>query len=213
VDAVITTRELGRMVRAARINWAGLNAEEQYDNPFGQATGAAVIFGTTGGVMEAALRTVAEIVTGKTLENLDFVNTRGKDGIKEFTVELPEITLKGAVVHGTGNAGEMLERIKKGEAEYHFIEFMGCPGGCSTGGGQPIVDAQAKLEKDVFELRAKAIYDEDKALPIRRSHENPFIKKLYDEYLEKPNSHKSHHLLHTEYTERVKYAEDLMAVK
>jgi NADP-reducing hydrogenase subunit HndD len=206
VDAVLTTRELAQMIKTARINWQSLNDDEPFDNPFGQASGAAAIFGATGGVMEAALRTVAEKVTGKRLEDIDFKSARGKDGIKEFTVELPGVTLKGAVVSGTGNARKVLERIKSGEASYHFVEFMGCPGGCVTGGGQPIVDAQTRLDLDVFERRAAAIYDEDKSLPVRRSHENPFIDKLYKEYLEEPNSHKAHHLLHTEYTAREKYA-------
>jgi NADP-reducing hydrogenase subunit HndD len=209
VDAVLTTRELAQMIKTARINWQSLNDDEPFDNPFGQASGAAVIFGATGGVMEAALRTVAEKVTGKRLEDVDFKSVRGKDGVKEFSVELPGVTLKGAVVSGMGNASKVLERIKSGEAVYHFVEFMGCPGGCITGGGQPIVDAQTRLDLDVFERRAKAIYDEDKSLPVRRSHENPFIDKLYKEYLEEPNSHKAHHLLHTEYTAREKYPVDL----
>lgn len=212
VDAVLTTRELARMIKTARIDFVNLE-DEQFDDPFGAATGAAVIFGTTGGVMEAALRTVAEIINGKRLEDseIEFKKTRGQDGIKEFTVELPSVTLKGAVVSGTANAKKMLERIKAGEADYHFIEFMGCPGGCVTGGGQPIVNALKKSEVNVFDLRAKAIYDEDKSITIRRSHENPFVKKLYKEYLGEPNSHKAHHLLHTTYTGRELYPKDEMS--
>jgi NADP-reducing hydrogenase subunit HndD len=209
VDAVLTTRELARMIKTAGINFTELS-DEEFDNPLGQATGAAAIFGATGGVMEAALRTVAEKIIGKRLDDINFKSVRGADGIKEFTVELPNITLKGAVVSGTGNARKLLERVKAGEADYHFIEVMGCPGGCITGGGQPIVDAPTKASVDVWALRAKAIYTEDESLPIRRSHENPFIVKLYDEYLGEPNGHKAHHLFHTSYTKRVHYDEGLM---
>ena len=204
VDAVLTTRELGRMIKTAGIDFLALK-DEEYDDPFGPASGAAVIFGASGGVMEAALRTVAEIVTGKPLESLDFEMVRGQDGIKEFSVNLPDITLKGVVVNSTGNARKILEKVKAGEADYHFIEVMGCPGGCVTGGGQPIVNAKTRAEVNVFDLRAGAIYDEDKSLPIRKSHENPAVKKLYEEFLEKPNSHKSHHLLHTTYVHRGLY--------
>lgn len=212
VDAVLTTRELARMIKTARIDFANID-DEQFDEPFGPATGAGVIFGTTGGVMEAALRTVAEIINGERLEDseIEFKKTRGQDGIKEFTVELPSVTLKGAVVNGTANAKKMLEKIKAGEADYHFIEFMGCPGGCVTGGGQPIVNALKKSEVNVFELRAKAIYDEDESIAIRRSHENPYVAKIYKEYLGEPNSHKAHHLLHTTYTARELYPKDVLS--
>lgn len=209
VDAVLTTRELARMIKTARINWKALNPDEQFDNPFGQASGAGAIFGATGGVMEAALRTVAEILWNKSIDEIDYTSCRGEDGVKEFTVALPDMTLKGAVVSGTGNAGRFLERLKAGKADYHFVEFMGCPGGCITGGGQPIVDAQTRLDQNVWELRAKAIYDEDKSLPVRKSHENPFIQHLYKDYLGEAGGHKAHHLLHTEYTKREKYAEKI----
>lgn len=204
VDAVLTTRELAKMIKTSSIEFTTLE-DSEFDEPFGPASGAGVIFGATGGVMEAALRTVAEKVTGEELKDIEFKSTRGQDGIKEFEVPLPEMTLKGAVVNGAGNARKMLERIKNGETDYHFIEFMGCPGGCITGGGQPIVDAAVQDSVNVFEQRAKAIYEEDEALPIRKSHENPFIKKLYSEYLGAPNRHKAHHLLHTEYTKRKQY--------
>jgi len=204
VDAVLTTRELGRMIKTAGIRFNELE-DSKFDDPFGEASGAAVIFGSTGGVTEAALRTVAEIVTGKRLDKIDFVETRGKKGIKEFQVELPDLTLKGCVVSGMANAREVLEKVKSGESEYHFIEVMGCPGGCVTGGGQPIVEAAVQAECDVFALRSKAIYDEDESSTVRRSHENPAITEIYKNYLEKPNSHKAHHLLHTTYTKRELY--------
>ncbi|NLL69550.1 MAG: 2Fe-2S iron-sulfur cluster binding domain-containing protein [Epulopiscium sp.] len=206
VDAVITTRELAQMIKEARIDFVQLE-EETFDDPLGEASGAGVIFGATGGVMEAALRTVAEKLTGTSLDEkeLEFQPTRGFDGIKEFTVDLPQLVLKGAVVHGTGNARKLLEKIRAGQAEYHFIEVMGCPGGCITGGGQPIVDAKTRMDIDVYEERAKALYEEDRSMVIRKSHENPFIIKLYEEFLEKPLSHKSHELLHTTYSEKENY--------
>ena len=209
VDAVLTTRELARMIKEARIDFVNLE-DDEFDMPFGPASGAGVIFGATGGVMEAALRTVGEILKGSPLDDIDITSCRGQDGIKEFEVALPDITVKGCVVNGTGNARKVLEKVKSGEADYHFIEVMGCPGGCITGGGQPIVDAKTKASVNVFELRAKAIYDEDKSLPIRKSHENPVIQELYKEFLGEPNSHKAHSLLHTSYTEREHYSADYM---
>ena len=158
--------------------------------------------------MEAALRTVYEVVTGKTLENVDFVGVRGLEGIKEASVELPPIgTVKVAVAHGLGNAKKLLEKIKAGEAEYHFIEIMACPGGCVGGGGQTLVSGpdRMKLPADYRKLRAMAIYDEDKSMSIRKSHENPAIVKIYEDYLLKPLGEKSHHLLHTHYQARPKY--------
>lgn len=205
VDAVLTTRELARMIKETRADFVNF-PDETFDDPMGEATGAGVIFGTTGGVMEAALRTVAEILTQKPAKDLSFNQaTRGEEGIKEFSVELPELTLKGAVVSGTGNARKLLEKIKAGEVEYHFIEVMGCPGGCVTGGGQPIVDAKVKMDIDVFANRAAALYSEDTHAPIRKSHDNPVVKKIYEEYLGEPNGHKAHHLLHTTYTKRTEY--------
>ncbi len=210
VDAVLTTRELAKMIKNARIDFIHL-PDEEFDNPFGSASGAGAIFGATGGVMEAALRTVAEILKGERLTEIEFSSVRGSAGIKEFTVSLPNTTLKGAVVNGAGNARKLLEKVKNGEADYQFIEVMGCPGGCITGGGQPIVDAFTHANVNVWELRSKAIYDEDRSLPIRRSHENEFIKKLYNEYLGEPNGHKAHELLHTHYHEREKYVSSLMS--
>lgn len=205
VDAVLTTRELAKMIKETRSDFINL-ADEKFDDPMGEATGAGVIFGATGGVMEAALRTVAEKLTGKDIEDLSFESkTRGEDGIKEFTVELPNLTLKGAVVSGMGNARKLLDKIKSGEADYHFIEIMGCPGGCVTGGGQPIVSAKTRMDIDIYEKRAAALYSEDESSTLRKSHQNPFIQQLYSEYLGEPNGHKAHHLLHTTYTERTQY--------
>lgn len=204
VDAVITTRELAKMFKQANINFEQL-PDQEFDDPMGQATGAAVIFGTTGGVMEAALRTAQDVLTGKSKKKIDFVDVRGKKGIKEATVEINGITLNVAVAHGLGNAQILLDELKNGESKYHFIEIMACPGGCIMGGGQPIKTAKERASMDIMGLRAKALYDADKSLPIRKSHENPFIKKIYEEFLEKPGSHKSHELLHTNYIERNLY--------
>ena len=201
VDAVLTVRELGKMIRQAGIDFVNL-ADEEFDNPFGNATGAGVIFGVTGGVMEAALRTVAEVLEGKSFDEIEYNAVRGTEGIKEAALTIAGKEIKIAVAHGLGNAETLLNKIKNGEADYHFIEIMGCPGGCVTGGGQPIVSARVQASVDVKALRAKALYDEDKAMPIRKSHENPFIKKLYDEFLGEPCGHKSHELLHTHYTDR-----------
>ncbi len=199
VDYVLTTRELARMIREAGIDFQAL-PEESYDNPLGEYTGAATIFGATGGVMEAALRTVYEILTGKTLENLDFTGVRGLDGIKEATVPVEGVgDVKVAVAHGLGNARKLLDRIRAGEAQYHFIEIMACPGGCVAGGGQPIPVSNEKRR-----LRAAALYAEDKGLKYRKSHENPAIKQIYAEFLGEPLGHKSHELLHTKYTPRNK---------
>jgi len=208
VDAVLTTRELASMIKEAGIDFLTL-PDEEYDNPMGMSTGAGVIFGATGGVMEAALRTVYEIVTGETLANLNFEVVRGLEGVKEAAVELPPLgTVKVAVAHGLSNAHKLLEKVKAGEAEYHFIEIMACPGGCIGGGGQPLVSGpdRMKLGEDYRALRAKAIYAEDAGMPLRKSHDNPAVKALYEEYLIKPLGEKSHHLLHTHYKARVKYA-------
>ena len=203
VDASLTTRELARMIKQAGINFAEL-PDEEFDQPFGEATGAAVIFGTTGGVMEAALRTVYEILEGKPLGDLNITAVRGLDGVKEATIKVAGKDVKVAVVHGTANARIILDKVKNGE-HYDFIEVMACPGGCICGGGQPIQDANTWATTDVKALRAKALYTEDEAATIRKSHENPYIKALYDEFLEKPGSHKAHELLHTTYTARSKF--------
>ena len=204
VDAVLTVRELARMIKQAGIDFARL-ADEDFDEVLGDSTGAGVIFGATGGVMEAALRTVYEIVTGKTLEKVEFDAVRGTEGIKEAEIDLNGKTVRVAVAHSTGNAKKLLDAVKAGEKHYDFIEIMGCPGGCVTGGGQPIVNAKDLMYLDVKALRAKALYDEDAGKALRKSHENPSVKKIYDEYFEKPGSHKSHELLHTTYTARKQY--------
>ena len=207
VDAVITTRELARMIKQANIDFVGLE-DSKFDDPMGEATGAAAIFGTTGGVMEAALRTAYETVTGQELAKVDFESVRGKDGIKKAEVQIGDVNLKVAVAHGLSNARIILEEIKNGTADYQFVEIMACPGGCVTGGGQPIVSSKKRSEVDVRKLRADALYTIDEKKVIRKSHENPTIKKLYEEYFEKPGSHKSHELLHTTYVARERYKVD-----
>ncbi len=204
VDAVISTRELAKMIKQSGILFNKL-PDEKFDNPFEEASGAGVIFGATGGVMEAALRTVVEVLEGKSLDKLEFDAVRGTEGIKEATLTVAGTEVKVAVVSGLGNARKLLNDIRDGKAEYHFVEIMACPGGCVTGGGQPIVDSQTRMDVDVKALRAAALYGEDKNLPIRKSHENPDIKLLYSEFLEKPGSHKAHELLHTHYTARPKF--------
>jgi iron-only hydrogenase group A len=199
VDYVLTTRELARMIREAGIDFVNL-PDESYDNPLGEYTGAATIFGATGGVMEAALRTVYELLTGNALPSLDLTMVRGLEGVKEATVPIEGVgDVKVAVAHGLGNARKLLEKIKSGEGQYHFIEVMACPGGCVSGGGQPVPASNEKRR-----LRAAALYKEDKDLPYRKSHENPMIKKIYEEFLGEPLGHKSHELLHTKYTPRDK---------
>ncbi|HIU48182.1 MAG TPA: iron hydrogenase small subunit [Candidatus Avimonoglobus intestinipullorum] len=204
VDIVISTRELARMIKQAGIQFTKL-PDEKFDSPFEEASGAGVIFGATGGVMEAALRTVAEIVEGKPLDNVEFTAVRGTEGIKEATVTLGGKDIRVAIAHGLGNARALLESIRSGEKNYEFIEIMACPGGCVTGGGQPIVSAKTQMDIDVKAERAKALYTEDANLPCRKSHENPDIQLLYKEFLEKPGSHKAHELLHTHYMERELY--------
>ena len=201
VDAVITTRELARMIKEAGIDFVSL-PDEEFDPMLGEGTGAAVIFGATGGVMEAALRTVADILEGKDLDAIEYTAVRGIEGVKEASVNVGGKEIKIAVANGTGNAKQLLEKIKAGEAEYHFIEIMGCPGGCVTGGGQPIVPARVRQVKDPRVVRAKAIYEEDAAQKLRKSHKNASVQKLYDEFLGQPNSHKAHELLHTTYVDR-----------
>ena len=204
VDIVITTRELARMIKMAGINFNAL-PDEDFDEMLGESTGAAVIFGVTGGVMEAALRTAYEAITGETLQKLDFVDVRGFEGVKEASYNLKGLEVKVAVASSTGAASQLLEAVKSGEKSYTFIEIMGCPGGCINGGGQPIVSPIVREDVDVKGLRAKALYDEDAAKSIRKSHELPAINKLYEEYFGKPNSHKAHELLHTTYTKRGLY--------
>ncbi len=207
VDVVLTTRELARMIREAGIDFTEL-PERHFDDPMGEASGAAVIFGATGGVMEAALRYLVELLEGKPLEKLEFEVVRGVDGVKEATVEAGGMKIKAAVVHGTGNARKLLDRMKSGDAQYHFVEVMACPGGCVTGGGQPIQPSQVRSWIDLRSERAKAIYEEDESLPMRKSQDNPAVKKMYEEYFGHPGSHKSHELLHTHYVARENYPEE-----
>lgn len=204
VDVSITTRELARMIKSAGIDFKNL-PDENFDAPFGEATGAAVIFGATGGVMEAALRTVSDVLTGKSFEKLEFDEVRGLEGVKAANIEIAGRELKVAVAHGTKNAKALLDDIKSGKAEYDFIEIMACPGGCVCGGGQPIKSAEYLMDHDMKALRAKALYDEDKNASVRKSHESPTVKMIYSEFLGEPCSEKAHKLLHTTYTKREKY--------
>ena len=200
VDYVLTTRELAKMIKQAGIDFTNL-PDGSYDDPMGEYTGAATIFGATGGVMEAALRTAYEVATGKVLENVEFTAVRGLEGMKEAVVPVEGIgDVRVAVAHGLGNARKLLERVKEGKAQYHFIEIMACPGGCVGGGGQPI-----PVNNDIRMRRAQALYEEDCALTLRKSHDSPSIKRIYDEFLGKPLGEKSHHLLHTKYTPRSRF--------
>ncbi len=205
VDYVLTTRELAQMIKEAGIDFVNLKNEE-FDNPFGESTGASVIFGATGGVTEAALRTIFELSAGKELEEIEYSLVRGLEGIRELNIELPDgRNITAAVAHGLHNARELLNLVKNGERQFDFIEVMACLGGCVTGGGQPIADLQTREKVNIKEERANSIYNEDKALPIRKSHKNPYVTKLYEEFLGSPNSHLSHKLLHTEYIKRNKF--------
>lgn len=204
VDIVISTRELAKMIKQSGIKYE-LLPDEKFDAPFEEATGAGVIFGATGGVMEAALRTVAEILEGKSLDKIEYEEVRGTKGIKEATLNIAGKDIRIAVAHGLGNARELLESIRSGKKQYEFVEIMACPGGCVTGGGQPICSAKTYMDVDVKKERARALYAEDEESTLRKSHENPDIKLLYSEFFEKPGSHKSHELLHTHYKKRNKF--------
>ena len=194
VDYSISTRELARLIRRANIGFT-LLTDKEFDLPMGASTGAGVIFGTTGGVMEAALRSVYEIYTGRTLDNVNFEQVRGLAGVRRATIDLDGFELKVGIAHGLGNARHLLEDIRNGHNEYHVIEIMACPGGCIGGGGQPLHHGNS----DVLYARANALYREDANKPLRKSHENPYIKTLYEEYLGKPLSETAEHLLHTHY--------------
>jgi len=194
VDYVLTTRELAKMFREAGINPSELT-DEAYDDPLGQASGAGVIFGVTGGVIEAALRTAYEWITGKELKDVNFRDVRGMEGIKEATINISGTQVNIAVTSGLGNARKILEKIESGEAAYHAIEIMACPGGCINGGGQPFLHGDISR----LEARMQAIYDEDERQVVRKSHENPSIKKLYSDFLGEPGSAKAHEILHTHY--------------
>ena len=199
VDFSLSTRELGRMLKQAGIKFEAL-PDENFDDPLGESTGAAVIFGATGGVMEAALRTAYEVVARKPLPALDLTAVRGMDGVRTADIDINGKVLKVAVAHTLKNARHLLEEIKAGTSPYAFIEVMTCPGGCLGGGGQPI-----PTNSEIRKKRAESIYAEDRGKGIRKSHENPSIIKLYKEFLGEPLGEKSHHLLHTEYTARGVY--------
>ena len=201
VDIAVTTRELGRMINAAGIDFKNL-ADEKFDTPIDIGSGAGVIFGATGGVMEAALRTAAEVVLGKPLEKLDFDEVRGTEGIKFATYKLGDLELNVAVASGTGNARKLLNGVKDGTYNVPFIEIMACPGGCVNGGGQPTQPFSVRSNVDLRAVRASVLYNADKKMDLRKSHENSIIKKIYEEYLEKPGSHRAHELLHTSYVKR-----------
>lgn len=199
VDYVLTTRELGRMINLASINFYRL-PDEKFDEPLGISTGAAVLFGATGGVMEAALRTAVYTLTGEDVT--DFTEVRGTDGIKEATYNVGGKQVRVAVASGLGNADELLTRVRSGEAEYDFIEIMGCPGGCVNGGGQPQQPGNIRNFNDLREIRAKALYTQDSQMKLRKSHENPAVKAVYEEFFGEPGSEKAHEILHTSYIER-----------
>ena len=194
------------MIDTAGLNFTAL-PDEDYDSPLGIDTGAGLIFGATGGVMEAALRTAADWLTGGNAsgEALVYNEVRGTEGVKEATYTVGGLTLKVAVCSGLVNAKKVLRAVKEGKADYHFIEVMACPGGCVNGGGQPIQPASVRNFVDLKALRAKALYSTDEKMALRKSHDNPAIQKLYAEFLEKPGSHVAHEVLHTSYVARPKY--------
>ena len=204
VDNVITTRELSRMIKQANIEFEKLE-DSNFDDPMGEATGAGAIFGTTGGVMEAALRTAQDTLTGKSLDKIEFEQVRGGKGIKKATIEIAGKPIKVVAASGLSNARKILDEIKSGKADYQFVEIMACPGGCIMGGGQPIKTSKTRSEVDVRKLRADSIYSIDEKSTIRKSHENPVLKKIYEEYLEEPGSYRAEKLLHTNYRKREKY--------
>ena len=204
VDNVITTRELARMIKQANIEFEKLE-DSNFDSPMGEASGAGAIFGTTGGVMEAALRTAQDTLTGKDLPKIDFEQVRGGEGIKRATINIAGKDINVVAASGLANARTILEEIKSGKTNYQFVEIMACPGGCIMGGGQPIKSSKVRAEVDVRKLRADALYTIDEKSIVRKSHENPVMKKLYKDFLEKPGSEIAEKLLHTTYTKREKY--------
>jgi len=199
VDFSISTRELAQFIKQANIDFNSL-PDEDFDNPMGESTGAGVIFGTTGGVIEAAVRTAYELYTKKKLKKLEFDELRGMEGIRKATIDFDGLPIRIGIAHGLGNARKLLEDIQSGKSDFHAIEIMACPGGCIGGGGQPLHHG----DSSVIKARQLAIYKEDKNKPIRKSHENPYIKKLYEEFLGEPMSEKSHQLLHTHYFDKKK---------
>lgn len=207
VDCVITTRELARMIKQANIDFTMLE-DADFDNPMGEATGAGAIFGTTGGVMEAALRAAYEMITGEILENVEFMEVRGEKGIKKAEIKIADKKVRVAVAHGLGNANKIMEEIKNNKADYDFVEVMACPGGCIMGGGQPIKSSKERLAIDVREKRAEAMYNIDEKSQFRKSQDNPIMKKIYEEYIGKPGGEVAHKLLHTHYSRKEKYKID-----
>ncbi len=206
VDAVLTTRELGKLIKMFGINFKDLKDEDFDQDLFGEYTGAGVIFGASGGVMEAALRTVVDVLTHDDLQYLDYHAVRGEEGIKEASLRIGDLTVNVAVAHSMALAKPLLEDIEKGTSPYHFIEIMGCPGGCVNGGGQSYINALTRNSGfDFKQARASALYEEDRILPVRKSHKNSQIQKLYAEFLGEPNSEKAHHLLHTHYSKKDKF--------
>jgi NADP-reducing hydrogenase subunit HndD len=201
VDAAITTREVGRMISIAGINFKALD-DEAFDAPFEFGSGAGAIFGATGGVMEAALRYAAEIIEGKPLEKVDFTEVRGIEGVKLATYKVGGMDINVAVASGTANARKLLDAIKAGEVNVQFVEIMACPGGCVNGGGQPYQPASVRMTTDLRTVRAAVLYKDDAECPVRKSQDNLLVKKLYDEYFGEPNSHKAHEVLHTTYVKR-----------
>ncbi|MBM3419879.1 MAG: NADH:ubiquinone oxidoreductase, partial [Bacteroidetes bacterium] len=199
VDFSISTRELANFIKSANIDLKNLE-DEEFDNPLGESTGASVIFGNTGGVIEAAVRTAYELFTGKKLQRLDFSELRGMEGVRSAIIDFDGLPVSIGIAHGLGNARKLLDDVKSGRSQFHAIEVMACPGGCIGGGGQPLHHGDSSILK----ARAAAIYEEDRKKPLRKSHENPFIIKLYEEFLGEPNSEKAHHLLHTKYFDRKK---------
>lgn len=204
IDITLTTRELAKLIKHQGIIFEELE-DSRFDVPLGISTGAGVIFGATGGVMEAALRTVADVLEGKDLKKIDYTAVRGTEGIKEASVKIAGKTVKVAVASGLANAKILMDKIRNGEADYQFIEIMSCPGGCVNGGGQPIKSAYVRNNNDIRAIRAGSIYAADKAMKYRKSHDNPAIKELYASYLGEPNGHKAHKILHTSYIKRNNY--------
>jgi NADP-reducing hydrogenase subunit HndD len=201
VDISITTRELARLIRKVGIDFTRL-PDEAFDDPIGESTGGGIIFGASGGVMEAALRTAVEKLTGEESANVEFHDVRGTEGIKEATYNVAGTEVKVAITSGMVNAKKIMDKVRTGEADYHFIEIMGCHGGCVSGGGQPQCTAETWNTTDVKALRAKVLYDIDETKTFRKSHKNPSIIKLYDDFLGEPGGEKAHHLLHTSYVKR-----------
>ena len=193
------------MIETAGLNF-NLLPDEEFDNPLGEGTGAGVIFGATGGVMEAALRTAVETLTGEELESLDFTEVRGTEGIKEATYTVNGMEIKVCAASGLANAKKVMEDIKNGVSPYHFVEIMACPGGCVNGGGQPVQPASVRNFVDLKGIRGKALYEADRNLPLRKSHESEAVKTVYREFFEKPGSHVAHEVLHTHYVKRGKYS-------